>query len=254
MAEQRVEFIEEGWPAWAERIALVVFAIASFAPFVFCAQRAVGIAAPLAPGPIDRAISLGKGWEFVYAAVFFVVFVPVAQVRDRRLLRAVAAGIVAMQFVAAAFFYFWPTRIERPLFDVVPDRSFLDWAVGLNYSIDPPVNCFPSLHVGNAVFVALVARRLDRRVGAACFAIAAAIALSTLFVKQHYAMDVAGGALVAWACYRAIVAPYVPDLPREKLVFPRPWLLLVAGCYAAFVVVVVSCWAMGARYQWPPPW
>ncbi len=202
MSEQRVEWSEQTWPAWAERIALVVLGISSFAPFVYCAQRAVGTAAALAPGPIDSAIPLVKGWEFVYAAVFFVVFVPVAQVRDRRLFRAVAAGIIAMQFVACAVFFLWPTAIHRPLLEVVPARSFLDWAVGLNYALDPPVNCFPSLHVGNAVFV----------------------------------------------------APRVPEAPPGALVFPRRFLLLVLGGYAAFVGLVVSAWTMGVRYPWPPSW
>jgi membrane-associated phospholipid phosphatase len=254
MAEQRVEWIEQTWPAWAERIALTALGISSFVPFFYCAQRAVGTAAVLAPGPIDSAIPLVKGWEFVYAAVFFVVFVPVAQVRDRRLFRAVAAGIIAMQFAACAVFFLWPTAIHRPLLEVAPARSFLDWAVGLNYALDPPVNCFPSLHVGNAVFVALVAWRLDRRVGAACIAAALAIALSTLFVKQHFAIDVAAGAFLAWACYRAFVAPRVPEAPPGALVFPRRFLLLVLGGYAAFVGLVVWAWTMGVRYPWPPPW
>ncbi len=177
-----------------------------------------------------------------------------AQVRDRRLLRAVAVGIVAMQLAACAVFFLWPTRIERPIHEVLPPRSFLDWAVGLNYAIDPPVNCFPSLHVGNAVFVGLVALRLDRRVGLGCLAAAAAIAVSTLFVKAHLAVDVTAGALLAWACYRAIVAPRIPEAPGGELIFPRRWLLLVPGAYAAFVVAVVSAWALGMRYPWPPPW
>src|SRR5260221_4578479 len=163
MAEQAIGLAAPALAGWAERIALVVFGFSSFAPFVYCAQRAIGRAAALAPGAIDRAIPLVKGWEFIYAAVFFVVFVPVAQIRDRRLLRFVALGIVILQVSACGFFWFWPTRIERPLLEVVPGRSFLDWAVGLNFAIDPPVNCFPSLHVANAVFVALVAWRLDRR-------------------------------------------------------------------------------------------
>jgi membrane-associated phospholipid phosphatase len=254
MSEERLALTEPAWPAWAERVALVALGVSSFAPFVAAAQHAIGRAAALAPLAIDRVIPLVKGWEFVYAAVFFVVFVPVAQVRDRRLLRAVALGIVAMQFAACSVFFLWPTRIERPIDEVLPARSFLDWAVGLNFALDPPVNCFPSLHVANAVFVALVARRLDRRVGAFCLAAALAIALSTLFVKAHLAIDVAAGALLAWVCYRAFVAPRIPEALPGELVFPRKWMLLVLGAYAAFVAVVVSAWALGLRYSWPPAW
>lgn len=88
--------------------------------------------------------------------------------------------------------------------------GFLDQVVSLLYRIDTNTNVFPSVHVVGAVGAALAAwnsprlRRPVIRWGIT--ALAAAICLSTLFLKQHTVLDVAGGlalsALVAVPLYR----------------------------------------------------
>ena len=56
------------------------------------------------------------------------------------------------------------------------------------YAFDTPYNCFPSIHVGHSFVSALVCYRVDRRVGFTALIVATLVGLSTLFIKQHYAV------------------------------------------------------------------
>jgi len=97
----------------------------------------------------------------------------------------------------------------RPL--VMPrDNFFTRWVAGL-YSIDTNTNVFPSVHVVGSIGAALAVwdglrRKPVLRWGTAVLAVL--ICLSTLFIKQHTVLDVAGGAvlsaLVALPIYRRV--------------------------------------------------
>jgi len=72
------------------------------------------------------------------------------------------------------------------------------------------LNSFPSLHVGLAVYTVLFAARVSRgrmRTAARWWLVSAAwlwtalIAYAALATKQHYAIDLPAGALVAYACH-----------------------------------------------------
>ena len=87
------------------------------------------------------------------------------------------------------------------------------WSVRLAYSIDPPYNCFPSLHVAYAYVSALTCYRVHRGVGVIAAIWAALIGVSTLYTKQHYVADVIAGALAAFVAYALFLRTY----PREAV-------------------------------------
>jgi membrane-associated phospholipid phosphatase len=93
------------------------------------------------------------------------------------------------------------------------------WALQCLYSADPPYNCFPSLHVAHSVLSALVCYRVHRRVGVLAIGCASLIALSTLFTKQHYVLDVVAGAFMGCVAhaifFRRISRMRVPELDRR---------------------------------------
>ena len=77
--------------------------------------------------------------------------------------------------------------------------GFVVWVI---YSLDLPLNCFPSMHV-SLVFLGLFVIKMYRPDLLRYYLVwAIAIALSTLLVKQHYIVDVlAGGvlgSLIGW--------------------------------------------------------
>ena len=91
-------------------------------------------------------------------------------------------------------------KLEHPRLEALPD-TLAGRILGLVHSIDRPVNCFPSHHISTATTTALAVWRQNSRWGIVFGALAALISISTLFVKQHFVIDVVGGLAIAWLTY-----------------------------------------------------
>ena len=147
---------------------------------------------------IDRGIEIAPAWMLVYGSVFLFAFLPAFVVRGRELTRRVLWSYILVEFLAFAGYLAYPTELPRP---TVGSDSFFSWTLGLIHELDPPRNCFPSLHVAWAFVAALAAYRIHRGVGAAAIAWASLIGISTLFTGQHYLVDVIAGVLIALLAY-----------------------------------------------------
>ncbi len=175
-----------------------------FCVFYLGAAR-LGFHAPqlLQPSVVDRAVRFLPWTITVYLSQFAFLFLTLWLQTDSRALTRTFAAIAIATILSCAIFVVWPTTIPRP-----PVRSAAFDALWL---FDVPANCFPSLHVALASIAACFWPR--RRWIAVIWAVA--IALSTLTTKQHYAVDVAGGVVVAGvaiAAARFWIAPDKPDL------------------------------------------
>lgn len=114
---------------------------------------------------------------------------------------------------------FYPTAVHlRPA--VVPgDDIFTSW-VRLLYRIDTPTNVFPSIHVYNSLGCLIVISH-SKRLQEKQFLISAThvfvfmIILSTLFLKQHSIIDVAGA--FVFALIVKVVLYGVEDVNRFKI-------------------------------------
>jgi membrane-associated phospholipid phosphatase len=143
---------------------------------------------------IDRSIQVEPAWMLVYGSVFLFAFLPVFVVRGPELTRRVLWSYILVEFLAFGGFLVYPTVLPRP---IVSADGFLPWTLRLIYDIDPPRNCFPSLHVAWAFVAALSCHRVHRGVGLAAIAWASLIGISTLYTEQHYLIDVLAGVLMA---------------------------------------------------------
>jgi len=78
---------------------------------------------------------------------------------------------------------------------------------------------FPSSHAANAFTLAWVLGRRWRRAAPACFAVAALVAFSRMYLNRHYLSDVVVGALVgvlvAWAAQRWLACRRSPGPDAE---------------------------------------
>lgn len=157
-----------------------------------------GRAANMPELAIDRAIPLEPAWMLVYGSVFLFAFLPVFVVRGAALTRRVLWSYILVEFLAFAGYLAYPTSLPRPA--VTADGLF-PWALQLIYDIDPPRNCFPSLHVAWAFVAALSCYRVHRGVGLAAMGWAALIGVSTLYTQQHYLVDVIAGVMMAFIAY-----------------------------------------------------
>lgn len=192
---------------------------------------------------LDRAVPLQPAWVIVYGSLYVVVLLPLLVVRHRALWRRAMQAYLLVMVVSYAGFLLFPTLAPRPD-DVVRD-GFAAWALRLVYAIDPPHGCFPSLHVAYAFVSALTCFRVDRGVGVAASLWAALIAVSTLYTKQHYVVDVIAGGLAAYGAYLLFLRGHPREeiaeddrrlAPRRALVAVALFGIMVAGFWVAYVL------------------
>ncbi len=149
--------------------------------------------------PLEEEIPF-LGWTVLVYFSAFVQGVCVAWLLDRETLArgtAAAYGVVIAHVVIFAAF---PTTYPRP---VAPPFGFAPLRA-LYHSLcfaDSPGNCFPSLHVSMAALLSLALWRCRPRLGRIFLGWSFLIILSTLTIKQHYALDALGGLAIALAAY-----------------------------------------------------
>lgn len=145
--------------------------------------------------PIDAVWPFVPEMVFVYLIAYVIVLALFAVRRSAAFLNRAYVNFIAMNLLAFAFFALLPTmgpeRTALPA-DASPVLSFM-------FGLDARWNAFPSLHVANPTLIALLAlrERGPAPVSIVLVVVAIAIAASTLLVRQHYLLDVAGGMFLA---------------------------------------------------------
>jgi membrane-associated phospholipid phosphatase len=200
--------------------------------YVFIGNLTRGRAVHVPALPWDRALPLEPTWALVYGSLYlFLIFLPVFVVRQPDHIRATVWAYLMVWSAAYICFLVYPTVAPRPA--EVAGNGFLDWGLRFLYAADTPYNCFPSIHVAHSFVSALTCYRVHRRVGVAATVCAALVALSTLFAKQHYIVDVLAGITLAGVAYVLFLRdqPHgqIPELDRR-----------LAPVFAAGTVVVVG--------------
>lgn len=130
-------------------------------------------------------------WYF-FQAWALILFASVRPKRYFQLLFSLVSGTLICDLI----FYFLPSIVIRP---VVQGHGFLDEMVRNFYLWDYPSNCFPSIHVLYTVLIALFiyASFQDKAIRIFTIVCAVMISIPTLFVKQHYLLDVLAGTFLA---------------------------------------------------------
>jgi membrane-associated phospholipid phosphatase len=218
-------------------------ALVTILPLYYAIADAVRDRALHAPAiGLDRAVSLRPEWIAVYGSHYVFVLLPLFVARDERLFRRVMTVYLIVFIVGYLGFLAYPTVAPRPM--AVAGDGFAAWCLRLNYSLDTPFNCFPSLHVAVSVVAALACHRVHRGVGTAACVWALLIGVSTLYTKQHYAVDVMAGALIGYVAYLVLLRSYPrEDVPEaDRRLAPRRAL----GAVVAFGVLIGSLWVLYA--------
>ncbi len=120
--------------------------------------------------------------------------------REKKHFRPVAFAFLWTWLCSYIVFLSFQTQVIRPL---ISSKGFFEKAVQGIYHLDPPYNCFPSLHASNAMIGMLAFVYFAPRYSYIAIACGTLIAISTVLIKQHYILDVVGGvALASTICYR----------------------------------------------------
>ena len=203
---------------------------------------------------LDRAIPLVPAWALVYGALYlFLILLPVFVVRQDGHIRRTVYAYLLIWLTAYVFFAVYPTNAPRPA--RVIGEGFAMWGLRALYSSDPPYNCFPSLHVAHSFVSAWTCFRVHRRLAMFATVCAALVALSTLFTKQHYVLDVIAGVLLAAVAW----VVFLRNQPREEIpAFDRSVAPALAVCIAALVTLGLAgywlayVWSGETRFAFGP--
>lgn len=110
---------------------------------------------------------------------------------------------------------YWLFQTEVPRANV-SDQGFFNWVlVHVIYGNDQPLNGFPSNHVTWSVISMIALWRLRYRATRTVWYLMAWFALiipATVFLGQHFVIDIYGGIFVAFAVYWACM--FVIEKPR----------------------------------------
>jgi membrane-associated phospholipid phosphatase len=192
---------------------------------------------------LDRALPVLPLWTLVYGSLYMAVFLPMVVVRHEEHIRRTLWAFVMVWVIGAIGWLSYPTILPRPTRAAIGE-GFGAWALRIAYGMDDPYNCFPSLHVAQAFLAAFTCQLVSRRLGLATTIWATLVAGSTLFTKQHYAVDVIAGILLAGAAYLVFLRGYsrtaIPQLDERvvsvvMLGFVGLHALLIAGFWVAYL-------------------
>jgi len=247
-----VEMLARPYPPGFPSVVLVslVAVLLSLLPFYFVIADLTRDRTPYSPEvALDRALPLQPTWTLVYLSIYAFVYLPLLVVRQEALFRRAVLAYLMVVIVAYAGFLVYPTDCPRAA--EVIGEGFFAWSLRLSYSLDPPYNCFPSLHVAHSFVSALTCYRVHRGVGFAAGLWASLIGLSALFTKQHYVADVIAGIFLACAAYVVFLRRYpreaVPEIDRRL----AP--VLALGVIGIFGLMLACVWVLYQAGVTPNP-
>ncbi len=148
---------------------------------------------------LDAYIPIWPIWGVPYLLVFgwwtFGYVWATVCLNDENFRNFSLSGLIIFSITAATFVLF-PTYVNRPELT----GQGLDWdLLRFIYGNDTIYNALPSMHISTTMWITLHLVRQYPRKGWLFWGIFGIVALSTLFTRQHYLLDVAAGALLAWA-------------------------------------------------------
>lgn len=154
---------------------------------------------------------------FIIPYVYWYLFIAIALVytlsKSRVGYMRIFVSIILGMCCCYVVYYIFPTQITRPYVD---NSNILNRLIKFIYSKDKPFNCFPSIHVLNTYFIMRYAKY---EYGKGYFyytqIVGILIILSTLFIKQHFVLDILGSVLLCEVIIH--VVNKVSDISLNKI-------------------------------------
>lgn len=136
-------------------------------------------------------------WTFLlYVSDYALVVLPVFLLKSRALFESYVRMAFGVLIVCGGVFWCFQTQYPRPVYPNVAN-PLIAAAMSLIRTLDTPGNCFPSMHVALTGVAVWALRSSPSAFQVILWVWFLAICGSTLTTKQHYAVDIVGGMLVA---------------------------------------------------------
>jgi membrane-associated phospholipid phosphatase len=193
--------------------------------------------------PLDRRIPFIARSIWIYLWSFSASLIPLFIVRCHSLFRrtslafalAIGASLICFSALPATALHLRANAEQ--LHPADPSR----WAVSAIYSLDPPYNLFPSLHISITALAAMSVWKVNKRYGALLFVCLGLVAISVCTTKQHYLVDVLGGLALAALIGGIVIGPYRSSCAKTTYSWRGPAIylaslaLMYAGFYTAYL-------------------
>lgn len=148
---------------------------------------------------IDRLIPYRPGWVWIYSFLYYPIILYVnLVVESPRHFAQLAISYLILLFSQMAFFLLFPVETPPSWRRLNRRRNLSERFLAFVQSFDARSNCFPSMHCSVAMLTSL---HLFPALGPSAFLFAGLIAVSCLFTKQHYILDLPAGILLGWLIY-----------------------------------------------------
>ena len=168
--------------------------------FYFFTQRHPLRPARVLHSPLDEKIPFVAWWSWVYSFLYYPAILYLNWLMaDSRQFVMTAFSFLVLLFVQMLFFWLLPVSTPPHWRSVNTGKTASEKFLLFVQKFDQSSNCFPSMHVSVAMLTAMYAYP---SMGAAAFVFPVLIALSCMFTKQHYLMDLPAGAFLGWLVFK----------------------------------------------------
>lgn len=142
--------------------------------------------------PLDREIPFVPAFIIVYilAYVQWVFSYLYHCTREKRICLQITATDCLAKVICMLFFIFLPTMIVRP---EITDNDVFSFLTKIIYTLDTPVNLFPSIHCLESWICfrgALLLKKVSKTYIVIQLVFTILVFTSTVFVKQHFFVDI----------------------------------------------------------------
>lgn len=168
--------------------------------FYFFTQRHPVRAAREFRSALDERIPFVPWWSWIYSFLYYPAILYLNWlVSDARQFTMLAFSFLMLLFMQMLFFWLLPVSTPAHWRSINTGKTASEKFLLFVQKFDQSSNCFPSMHVSVAMLTALHAAP---SLGPAAFAFPLLIALSCLFTKQHYLIDLPAGAALGWLAHQ----------------------------------------------------
>jgi len=184
---------------YAVNLVLSVFLIVGVYQFYFWCQRNHLTAPRELRLRLDDWIPYWPSWVWIYSCIYYPLILYLNFVMESpRHFTHVAVSYVLLLGLQMAFFVLFPVTTPEHWRSFNRQRTLSERFLALVQRFDARSNSFPSMHVSVAMLTSL---HLLPQLGVLAFAFPLLIALSCLFTKRHYLLDLPAGAALGWVVH-----------------------------------------------------
>lgn len=149
---------------------------------------------------LDEKIPFWPSWSWIYSFLYYPAILYLNWiVKDSHQFVLVVASFMSLLVMQMAAFYFFPVATPPHWRAYNKGQSASEKFLLFVQKFDQSSNCFPSMHVSVAMLTALHALP---SMGPVVFLFPVLIALSCIFTKQHYLLDLPFGAALGALAYQ----------------------------------------------------